>query len=111
GEFVFYDDVDDQALATGIVTIRQTALPKVWEICRARGMGVVADVHVHPGGYWQSSSDAANPVMPRLGHLALILPDFARNQPKPGGIGIYEYQESGRWRDHSRMGRRIFRLT
>jgi hypothetical protein len=53
-EFVFYDDVDPKALATGIVTIRETALPRLWEICRARGYGVVADIHVHPGGYGQS---------------------------------------------------------
>jgi hypothetical protein len=109
-EFVFYDDIDPTALATGIVTIRQTALPRLWELCRARGYGVVADVHVHPAGYGQSESDQANPVMPRAGHIALILPDFARNDPRPGSIGIYEFLGSGMWATHSAEGNRFFRL-
>jgi len=109
-EFIFYDDVDPSALATGIVTIRQTALPRVWEICRARGCGVVADVHVHPRGYAQSESDQANPVMPRAGHIALILPNFARHSPKPGSIGIFEFLGNGLWANHSARGNRFFRL-
>lgn len=109
-EFVYYDDVDPTALDTGIVTIRQTALPRLWEICRARGFGVVADVHVHPSGYGQSESDQANPVMPRAGHLALILPDFARNGPRPGTIGIFEFLGNAAWREHSSKGERFFRL-
>lgn len=109
-EFVYYDDIDPAALATGIVTIRQTALPKLWDLCRQRGFGVVADVHVHPYGYGQSQSDQANPVMPRSGHLALILPHFARQRPEPGSIGIYEFLGSGRWAEHSPKGRRFFRL-
>jgi hypothetical protein len=109
-EFVYYDDVDPTALDTGIVTIRQTALPRLWEICRARGFGVVADVHVHPFGYSQSESDQANPVMPRTGHLALILPDFARNCPRPGTIGIFEFLGNAAWREHSSKGERFFRI-
>jgi hypothetical protein len=109
-EFVFYDDVDPMALATGIVTIRQTALPRLWEICRAKGFGVVADVHVHPGGYGQSASDQANPVMPRAGHFALILPNFARENPRPGSIGMFEFLGNGAWADHSAKGNQFFRL-
>jgi hypothetical protein len=109
-EFVFYDDVDPAALATGIVTIRETALPRLWEICRARGYGVVADIHVHPHGFSQSESDQAGPVMPRAGHIAFILPNFARGNPKPGAIGMYEFLGSGRWADHSARGKRFLRL-
>ncbi|HQS18123.1 hypothetical protein [Reyranella sp.] len=109
-DFVFYDDVDPEALATGIVTIRETALPRLWEICRARGYGVVADVHVHPGGYGQSTSDQANPVMPRSGHIAFILPNFARGRPRPGAIGMYEFLGAGRWADHSKRGTAFFRV-
>jgi hypothetical protein len=109
-EFVFYDDIDPAALATGIVTIRQTALPRLWELCRKRGYGVVADVHVHPGGYGQSDSDQANPVMPRAGHLALILPHFARNNPRPGTIGMFEFLGNGAWSEHSAKGPLFFRL-
>ena len=109
-EFVFYDDIDPNALATGIVTIRQTALPRLWELCRSRGYGVVADVHVHPFGYGQSESDQANPVMPRAGHIALILPEFARNHPRPGSIGMYEFLGNGMWATHSAESNRFFRL-
>jgi hypothetical protein len=109
-EFIYYDDVDPTALATGVVVIRQTALPRLWEICRARGYGVVADVHVHPGGYGQSGSDRANPVMPRAGHIALILPNFAQGNPRPGVIGMYEFMGNRRWTEHTGLGKRFFRL-
>jgi hypothetical protein len=109
-EFVYYDDIDPAALATGIVTIRQTALPRLWELCRSRGYGVVADVHVHPNGYGQSPSDQENPVMPRAGHIALILPHFARNQPRPGAIGMFEFLGNGAWTEHSGAANEFFRL-
>jgi proteasome lid subunit RPN8/RPN11 len=109
-DFIFYDDIDPRALETGVVVIRQTALPRLWEICRARGYGVVADVHVHPGGFGQSQSDRANPVMPRAGHIAMILPHFAQGAPEPGRIGIYEFRGKRRWRDHSAAGKRFVRL-
>lgn len=109
-EFVYYDDIDPRALETGEVTIRQTALPRLWEHCRKRGYGVVADVHVHPGSCRQSPSDMASPVMPRAGHIAMILPDFAKGAPEPGGIGIYEFLGAGRWTDHSAAGRRFVKL-
>ena len=109
-EFVFYDDIDPNALATGIVHFDGTKFPKLWEHCRTRGYGVVADVHVHPCGYGQSSSDKANPVMPRAGHFAMILPDFAARDTKPGGIGMYEYCGDGRWATHTTEGSKFFKL-
>jgi hypothetical protein len=109
-EFVYYDDIDPEALATGIVTIRQTALPRLWELCRSRGYGVVADIHVHPGGYGQSESDQANPVMPRAGHIAMILPNYAQGHPIPGAIGIYEFLGEGRWANHTAKGPRFLKL-
>lgn len=109
-EFVFYDDIDPMALASGVVRIRQTALPRLWAHCRERGYGVIADVHVHPCGYGQSESDRANPVMPRKGHIALILPDFAHGNPRPGGIGVYEFKKAGVWENHSKHGADVIRL-
>lgn len=109
-DFVFYDDIDANALASGVVVIRQTALPRLWAICRERGYGVVADIHVHPAGCWQSDSDQANPVMPRAGHIAMILPNFARGNPEPGAIGIYEFLGGRSWRDHSASGSRFVKL-
>jgi hypothetical protein len=109
-DFVFYDDVDPNALSTGIVHFDGTKFPKLWEICRSKGYGVVADVHVHPGSYGQSPSDRANPVMPRAGHYALIIPDFGTRRTEPGGIGMYEYRGEGRWITRTGEGQEFFRL-
>lgn len=109
-EFVFYDDVDPHALDTGIVHITSPALSRLWAICRQRGYGVVADVHVHPGSYLQSQSDQDNPVMLRAGHYALIIPHFARRETLPGGIGMYEFLGNSRWHTHTASGQRFFKL-
>ena len=109
-EFVFYDDVDPNALARGIVHFDGTKFPVLWEHCRKRGYGVVADIHVHPASHGQSSSDRANPVMPRAGHYAFILPDFAGKKTSPGGIGMYEYCGDGRWSTHTDEGTKFFKL-
>lgn len=110
-EFIFYDDIDPRALDSGIVHFAGNRLPFLWEHCRKRGYGVVADVHVHPGGHGQSASDQTDPVMPRAGHIAFIIPDFAGRETRPGGIGMYEYLGDGRWKDHTKKGNRFFRLT
>lgn len=109
-EFVFYDDIDPHALDTGIVHFHGNRLPKLWEYCRSRGYGVIADVHVHPGGYGQSASDQADPVIPKGGHIAFIIPHFARKETRPDGIGMYEYLGNGAWADHTLEGSSFFRL-
>lgn len=109
-EFVFYDDIDPHALDSGIVHFSGNKFPKLWELCRSRGYGVVADVHVHPAGYWQSGSDRAEPAMPRAGHIAFIIPDYARRATRPGGIGMYEYLGNGGWLDHTKEGAAFFKL-
>lgn len=109
-EFIYYDDIDPYALVTGIVHFNGNKFAKLWEICRERGHAVVADVHVHPADYGQSSSDRDQPVIPRAGHLAIIIPDFAAHRTEPGGIGLYEYLGSKRWRSHSTSGSAFFRL-
>jgi hypothetical protein len=108
--FVYYDDIDPHALDTGIVRFSGNKLPKLWALCRERDLSVVADVHVHPRGCFQSASDRADPVMPRVGHIAIILPNFAARKTRPGGIGIYEYLGNGAWQDHSAEGAFFFRV-
>ena len=109
-DFIYYDDLDPKALATGIVHFDGTKYPKLWQICRDKGYGVVADVHVHPAGYEQSRSDKAEPAMPQPNHFAIIIPDFAAKAVEPGGIGIYEYLGDGRWATHTKQGPAVFRL-
>jgi proteasome lid subunit RPN8/RPN11 len=107
-EFMFYDDIDPTSLDSGIVMLDGRRLGSVWKHCRENDLEVVADVHVHPGGYGQSSSDKANPMIAEAGHLALILPHFARRRTRPGSIGMFEYQGGRRWADHSRAGAAFF---
>lgn len=99
--FVYYDDIDPNALDTGIVLIDGRLLGALWKLCRETGLDVVADIHVHPCGYGQSASDQANPIIAEKGHLALILPDFARGSNLPGAIGVHRYLGNRRWRDES----------
>ncbi len=100
-EFVYYDDIDPGALRTGIVLIDGRNLGALWDHCRETRRRVVADVHVHPGGFRQSQSDRANPIIAEVGHMALIVPDFAIGTPAPGRIGIYEYLGNREWHDRS----------
>ena len=107
-QFLFYDDIDPTCFARGIVEFDGRKLGAVWKICRDRGREIVADVHVHPGHYGQSKSDKRNPIMPGVGHIALILPEYAARQRMPGGIGLYEYLGSFDWCDHSVGGKSFF---
>lgn len=100
-EFVYYDDIDANSLATGIVVIDGRRLGDLWAHCRKTGRSVVADIHVHPGGFGQSASDKANPIIAEVGHTAIIVPDFASRGRLPGEIGVYTYLGSRKWRDRS----------
>jgi hypothetical protein len=109
-QFLFYDDIDPTCFRRGIVEFDGRKLGLVWERCRTMGKTVVADVHVHPGGYGQSESDRHNPIIAAAGHIALILPNFAARHPLPGRIGMYEYAGGRQWRDHSRKGGHFFHV-
>jgi proteasome lid subunit RPN8/RPN11 len=96
-EAIFYDDLDPEAYATGVCVLRGDAFAKLWAICRAKSLTVVADAHTHPGPALQSSSDRANPMVARLGHIAIIIPDFARWPMRTSALGIYEYCGQHEW--------------
>jgi hypothetical protein len=96
-DFVLYDDLDPHCLDSGIVRFDGRYFSDLWAICDARALTVVADVHTHPGRADQSPSDRAHPMIARAGHLALILPNFARDPVKRPQIGIFRYQGAKRW--------------
>jgi hypothetical protein len=100
-EFVFYDDVDPNSLSTGIVIIDGRQLGSLWKHCRETGRRVVADIHIHPAGFGQSESDMQNPIIAEVGHIAMIIPNYAARARKPGRIGIYEYSGARSWKDRS----------
>ena len=107
-DFVLYDDLDPHSLDTGIIRFDGRYFGKLWSICRERRLTIVADVHVHPGGSAQSASDKAHPMVTQAGHLALILPQFARAPMRREEIGIYRYLGDQAWHTVPRAQRRAF---
>ena len=96
-DFVLYDDLDPHSLDSGIVRFDGHYFGDLWALCIARGLTVVADVHVHPGGASQSASDRAHPMISLAGHTALILPRFAVEPLPRHEIGIYRYMGCKQW--------------
>lgn len=97
--FVCYDDLDPQALDTGIIMFHGHGFVPLWEICRRENMRVFADVHTH-GDEWtgQSKADRTHPMVGQKGHVSLIVPHYAtRNLVGFDGVGIYEYAGNHRW--------------
>lgn len=107
-DFVLYDDLDPHCLDSGIVHFDGHYFTELWAICKARGLSVIADIHVHPGGAGQSRSDRDHPMISRAGHIALILPHFAHGRQLRRNIGIYRYLGSKRWAAVPPAGRRRF---
>ncbi len=109
-QFIYYDDIDQNCYANGIIEFDGSKFGAIWKKCRDAHMTVVADVHVHPGHYGQSTTDRHNPMIPEVGHWALIIPDYASRHRMPGRIGVYEYLGSCQWRDHSARGARTLHI-
>ncbi len=100
--FICYDDLDDTALETGIITFHAAGFVKLWDHCQRQGLAVVADVHTHPTDWTgQSESDRTHPMVAIKGHMALILPDYAAPNPLPrNGASVYEYKGSHKWKTY-----------
>lgn len=96
-DFILYDDLDPNALSTGIVRFDGRYFTALWDRCTERDLSVVADVHTHPGGSEQSDSDQHHPMISRAGHLALIVPDFAAPPVRRREVGMYRYEGGKRW--------------
>ena len=107
-DFVLYDDLDPHALDSGIVRFDGRYFSDLWAICKSRGLTVVADVHVHPGGSGQSDSDRTHPMICQAGHIALILPRFATGAQPRRDIGIYRYLGGKQWDTVQPSARRQF---
>lgn len=99
--FAYYDDLDPHSLETGIVVFDGSGYGPLWQLCRDTDLKVVADIHVHPGVARQSHSDRTNPMIANKGHIALIVPDFAKRVSQPSELGVYQYKGSHSWNDFS----------
>jgi len=99
--FVCYDDLDPDAYQHGAIAFHAVGYAALWQHCRSRKLDVLADIHTHPGGVRQSPTDQENPMLPLVGHTALIMPRFARTPWwSLRTLGVYEYLGDGRWCDH-----------
>ena len=93
---VYLDDLDPNCL-TGGIEFDGLAYSKLWDICDAEGRRVIGDVHTHPGpGVRQSGIDAANPMIAQAGHIAVIVPNFARGSVNARDVGLHRY-DGGAW--------------
>lgn len=99
--FAYYDDFDPDCLDSGIVVFDGSGYGPLWELCRATGLSIVADVHTHGGRAIQSHADRANPMVARPAHVALIVPRFAQCPVPTRELGCYEYAGGHRWHDHT----------
>jgi hypothetical protein len=99
--FLPYEWLQADALQNDYVSLTAASFAKLWDVCRAESISVVADVHTHRFGAGQSRSDKANPMVALKGHIALIVPRFAQGKVRPEELGFYVYQGSHAWVSHS----------
>lgn len=107
-EYVLYDDLDPHCLDTGIVRFDGRYFDDLWNRCSKTGLTVVADVHVHPGGSGQSTSDRNHPMISQAGHMALIIANFAKAPVTISETGIYRYLGGKQWQIIARADRTYF---
>jgi len=110
-DFIPYDDLDSHSLDSGIVRFDGRYYSELWQLCKRRSLIVVADVHTHPDGSYQSDSDRANPMISRSGHIALIIPRFADPPVRRNELGMYLYEGAKQWRPIIPENRRSFFLV
>lgn len=110
-DVVYYDELDRTAYATGVCVLYGDAFARLWAIARQNQMTIVADVHTHFGRAVQSFEDRTNPMVARPGHIALIVPYFARPPVPHEALGVYEYRGSHQWVNYSGLrARRFFQV-
>jgi proteasome lid subunit RPN8/RPN11 len=98
-EFIPYDDLDPHCLDHGYITFDCKYHVPLLEICRQRGLHVLADVHTHPGRRTgQSEMDRDNPMFSIKGYTELIVPSFGYcSLISFAGVGVHRYDGNGKW--------------
>ncbi len=99
-KFLCYDELDERALDSGIVMVHAIGFVRLWDICQQENLRVLADVHTHPTGWnEQSESDRTHPMVAQPGHIAMILPNYAKpNRKRLAGAAVYEYLGDHNWK-------------
>jgi hypothetical protein len=111
---VCYDVLDPSAYQGGVIAFHASGYVALSRHCRERNLVVLADVHTHSGiDVGQSSVDQRHPMIPVIGHTAMILPNFGWTAWwSLKSAGVYEYLGNFRWRIHSaRDGSRRVKIS
>jgi proteasome lid subunit RPN8/RPN11 len=104
---VYYDDLDPTSLNGG-VSFAFAGYGSLWDVCEKDQLRVIGDVHTHPGSHVrQSSTDQANPMVARVGHIALIVPHLAGRPLSAEEVGVHRYIGEDGWQ--SRYGKQAAR--
>ena len=94
---VYLDDLDPNCL-NGAIAFDGVYYERLWQICDATGLVVIADIHTHPSEWVaQSGIDRENPMIATRGHVALIVPNFAQGNLTPRSAGIHRYLGDEGW--------------
>ncbi len=102
---VYLDDLDPRCLVGGI-HFDGMAYRLLHNEAQTRSSRVIADVHTHPSSFVnQSDIDQENPMVPRAGHISLIVPNYATPPISLRHVGVHEYLGNAGW--HSRLGRDV----
>lgn len=82
----------------GRVQIDELAVGAAASAARAHGLGVIAQVHSHPGGDTRhSDGDDQLVLMPYESMFSLVIADYGAGSIHPAeGAGLHQYQD-GRW--------------
>lgn len=97
-----YDVLAPESLAYAYIRLEPDAFSRLWAWCAQNRVEVVADIHTHPSGPRQSPSDRAHPMVALRGHVALILPQFARRGVQPFDCSFNVYLGDQRWLSYVR---------
>ncbi|MEP0986020.1 Mov34/MPN/PAD-1 family protein [Ekhidna sp.] len=94
-----YTMFDPNCLDSGIVRFSSNGQVRLSKYCREHNLTVLADVHTHPGSSTQQSyADKTHPMVNRKGHIAYIIPFYAKGMwPLFSGVSFYEYQGDFEW--------------
>jgi len=108
-DFICYDELDKNCLYQGAINFSSSGYVRLWDYCRNKNLQVIADVHTHPGNYTnQSIIDSANPMIPQIGHIALIIPCFAQKRIQLlNGVGVFEYLGNNKWNSFKKPSNKI----
>ena len=106
--YICYDDLDPRAHHLGGIAFHADGYAALWRYCRHKQLQVLADVHTHPGkDVRQSCIDQEHPMVPIVGHTAIIVPNFAHTSWwSLDGVGVHEYLGNFKWRSHGATERR-----